>query len=63
MRYEGDITTCKRCGYVHHLQDDLIIFCEKCGYDMRLVLTPDAEKALIETLDHTYKKTRIDDLQ
>jgi len=63
MRYEGDITTCKRCSYVHYLQDELIIFCEKCGYDMRLLLTPDTEKTLTETLDYSYKKARIDDLQ
>ena len=62
-RYEGDTTTCKRCSHIHYLKDKLIDFCEKCGYDMRLVLTPEAEKALIETLDHTYKKARVDDLQ
>ena len=60
-RYEGDTTTCQRCDHIHHLMNELISFCEKCNYDMRLKLTSKLESDIIENLDYTYKKMRIDD--
>ena len=62
-RYEGDITICKNCDHTHHLLDELILFCEKCSYDMRLKLTPEQEYDLIRNLDSTYKKMRVDNLR
>ncbi len=62
-RYERDTTTCKNCGHTHYLKDELISFCEKCNYDMRLKLTPEQEFNIIENLDSTHKKMRVDDLK
>jgi len=62
-KYEGDTTTCKNCSYIHYLKDKLIPFCKKCNYDMRIKLTPEQESNIIENLDSTYKKQRVDNLK
>ena len=62
-RYEGDFVICQKCDHYHKLHDKLIDFCEKCGHDMRLKFSEEEEKALLNHLDLTYKKARIDDLQ
>lgn len=63
MKYEGDFTICQKCDHYHKLYDKLIIFCEKCDHDMRVKFSKEEETALINHLDLTYKKQRVDDLQ
>lgn len=62
-KYEGDTTICQKCGHVHHLMDEIPIFCEACNHDMRIVLSPEQEACFVGHLDTTYKKTKVDDLK